>query len=200
MLHQSIGDEWVLLSVLLMFWTFTFVTGADGPLSSSMGFVGLTITIAIMFILKRTDRKPGVLWNDSDGVLMLVRPWRVEACAARLMTSVPLGIDLTRSAGKVLQSMHPTMLGDRNGTLRFFVCRPLGQGPTRAGIIVMRTKCRLGNSTKRSRELSDRVLQDATILESAMKAAYPHMPIEKADLADVMMVIQGGVQSGAQSK
>jgi hypothetical protein len=94
--------------------------------------------------------------------------------------------------------MYPAVSDGRSGSLRFFVCRPLGQGPTRVGILIIRTRFRLGSSERRSRDLSEKVLQDVAILESAMKAAYPHMPIEKAALGDVMMVIRGGVQSIAQ--
>jgi hypothetical protein len=174
------------------------VTETESGLPSSAWLAGLAITAAIMVILRRTNRKPTVLWNDPDGILMLVRSWRVEACAARLMASVPLGIDLTRSAWKVLQSMHLAVSDSSGGSLRFFVCRPLGQGPSRVGIIVARTRFRLGSSARRSIALSDRVLQDVRILEGAMKAAYPHMPIEKAGLPDIMMVVQGGVQSIAE--
>lgn len=195
---DSVRNEWVLLSVLLLFWSYKSVTETGIPISELVWLAGLTITVAIMVILKGTNRKPLVLWNDPDGILMLVRPWRVEACAARLMTSVPLGIDLTRSAWRVLQSMHPAMSDGRSRSLRFFVCRPLGQGPSRVGIIVARSRFRIGNSGRRSAALSDSVLQDARILESAMKAAYPHMPIEKAGLPDIMMVVQGGVQSVAE--
>jgi hypothetical protein len=194
-LHESIRDEWILLSILLTVWLLRLVAQTDRLLLFPDGFVGLGMVLAVMIILRRTDRRPTVLWDDSKGVLLLVRTWRVEACAARLMMSVPLGIDLSRSAWRVLQSMHAAMSDGRKGTLRFFVCRPLGQGPTRVGIMVMRASIRLGNSSRKSRKLSDRVVQDARILEGAIKVAYPHMPVEKAALADIMMVVQGGVQS-----
>lgn len=195
MLHESIRDEWILLSILLTVWLLRLAAQTDRLLLFPDGFVGLGMVLAVMLVLRRTDRRPTVLWDDAKGVLLLVRAWRVEACAARLMMSVPLGIDLSRSAWRVLQSMHAAMSDGRKGTLRFFVCRPLGQGPTRAGMMVMRTSIRLGNDSRKSRELSDKVVQDARILESAIKVAYPHMPVEKAALADIIMVVQGGVQS-----
>jgi len=188
----------VLLVLLLLFWAFKLVTEMDKSLSVSVWLPGFTVTVAIMIILKRTNRRPSVLWNEPDAVLMLLGPWKVKACAARLMTSVPLGIDLSRSAWRVLQSMHPAMSDSSNGTLGFFVCRPLDQGPTRVGMMVMRTRYRLGNNGRRISELTEKVLNDVRTLESAMKAAYPHMPIEKAGLADVMTIVQGGVQSVAQ--
>ena len=198
MFRKSCGEEWILLSVLLALWSFRLASQVHTVLLFPDGLAGLAITLAIIVVMKRANRSPTLLWDDTNRVLLIIRSWRVEACAAMLMTSVPVGIDLSHSAWKVLQSMHLSLAGGRNGVLRFFVCRPLGQGPTRAGMMIVREILKLGNSGRSLRALSDKVTKDVRTLESALKVAYPHTPVEKASLADVMMVVEGGVQSIAQ--
>jgi len=40
--------------------------------------------------------------------------------------------------------------------------------------------------------LHDKLLDDVEVLESAMRSAYPHTPIERADLRDMALVNAGG--------
>jgi hypothetical protein len=38
-------------------------------------------------------------------------------------------------------------------------------------------------------------MADVMILEGAMRAAYPHLPVEKAEKHDILLVNKGGVES-----
>ncbi|MHA2081163.1 MAG: hypothetical protein ACW99H_08475, partial [Candidatus Thorarchaeota archaeon] len=67
---------------------------------------GLLIYSVVLFLEYRSSYVPNVLWDEQRGFIAIIRPWRVELCAARLLGSVPLGIDLSHSARKVLQAMH----------------------------------------------------------------------------------------------
>ncbi len=41
--------------------------------------------------------------------------------------------------------------------------------------------------------LSEKVLEDVMVLESALRAAYAHMPIARAELDDITLINSGGV-------
>jgi hypothetical protein len=119
----------------------------------------------------------------------------VEVCAARLLGSVPLGIDLSHSAKKVLQAMHSRFLSEEGGTLMFFISRPMGDGMTKVGMLVKRSALRLPSLLSRVDQLGKLLVTDAMILESSMRAAYPHLPVERAEKQDLLMVNKGGIES-----
>jgi hypothetical protein len=51
----------------------------------------------------------------------------------------------------------------------------------------------VGVSSKKAIEnLCDAVFEDSTILESAMRASYPHTPIDRARLEDLRAMMTGG--------
>ena len=135
-----------------------------------------------------------VFWDENNSIMVLVRTWTVEVCAGCLMTSVPLGLDLTYSAKQVLRAMGAHDEEDRLGGIevRFFMTRPLGQGPTRLGMMAVRSTPRWTGGLSRARVLHDKLLDDVEVLESAMRSAYPHTPIERADLRDMALVNAGG--------
>lgn len=144
--------------------------------------VGLTLlTVAIVIYVKGREKRY-VLWNNSTGVLATVTPLTVEVCAARLMTSVPLGIDLSHSAERVLEAMTIRFKEAKRTELRFFVCRPLGRGVTRVGMSVVRQALKTRRVESVIENLSEKVVDDVMILESALRAAYPHMPVARAGL------------------
>ena len=108
---------------------------------------------------------------------------------------IPLGIDLSHSAKKVLQAMHTRFENKKGGTLVFFINRPIGNETTRVGMLVRRSSLRLPNTQAKLEQLSKLMLADIMILESAMRAAYPHLPVEKAEKQDILMVNTGGLET-----
>jgi hypothetical protein len=155
----------------------------------------LAIFVYTLIIDMRSFDPPRVLWDDARGIMATVRPWQVEVCAARLLGSVPLGIDLSHSARKVLQAMHSRFLNEEGGTLVFFISRPMGNGTTKVGLLVRRSALRLPSLVPKLDQLVKPLMADVMILEGAMRAAYPHLPVEKAEKHDILLVNKGGVES-----
>jgi hypothetical protein len=157
--------------------------------------VGLLIYGFTMYLENRSDYVPTVLWDDEKGLVAIIRPWRVETCAARLLGSVPLGIDLSHSASKVLQAMHTRFENEKGGTLAFFINRPLGVESTKIGMLVRRSALRLPNIRSPLEKLTKLMLADIMILESSMRAAYPHLPVVEAKKQDILMANTGGLET-----
>jgi hypothetical protein len=189
------GLKWLALSVitttlLLKIW----ITPND---LTGLGLIGtgLLVYVAVLYLDYRSSYDPNVLWEEQRGFVAIVRPWRVELCAARLLGSVPLGIDLSHSASKVLQAMHTRFQNENGGTLVFFITRPVGNELTKVGMLVRRSALRLPNTRLRLEQLSKLMMADIMILESAMRAAYPHLPVERAEKQDILIVNTGGLQT-----
>lgn len=157
--------------------------------------VGLLIYGFMMYLEDRSSYVPTVLWDDEKGFVAIIRPWRVEICAARLLGSVPLGIDLSHSASKVLQAMHTRFENEKGGTLVFFINRPLGVESTKIGLLVRRSAVRLPNIRSPLEKLTKLMLADIMILESSMRAAYPHLPVVEAKKQDILMANTGGLET-----
>lgn len=189
------GLKWLALSVitttlLLKIW----ITPYDITGLALIG-TGLLIYVAVLYLDYRSSYDPNVLWDEQRGFVAIIRPWRVELCAARLLGSVPLGIDLSHSASKVLQAMHTRFQNENGGTLVFFITRPIGNELTKVGMLVRRNTLRLPNTRMRLEQLSKLMMADVMILESAMRAAYPHLPVERAEKQDILIVNTGGLQT-----
>lgn len=164
----------------------------DGTLLSIAGMISL---LAVIYSYLRIDAGIKLYWDDSRHALAIIRKWKVEVCSLRLFQSIPLGIDLSHSAGKVLSAMKARYQDEPDGSLEWVVCRPLGTSRTRVGFMVSRLGPRLPNGVKRMDILSDLVQEDAFVLESAMRAAYPHTPVVTASADDIELVRRGGVES-----
>ncbi|OLS31715.1 MAG: hypothetical protein ThorAB25_00170 [Candidatus Thorarchaeota archaeon AB_25] len=189
------GLKWLALSVitttlLLKIW----ITPNDLTGLALIG-TGLLVYVAVLYLDYWSSYDPNVLWDEQRGFVAIVRPWRVELCAARLLGSVPLGIDLSHSASKVLQAMHTRFQNENGGTLVFFITRPIGNELTKVGMLVRRSALRLPNTRLRLEQLSKLMMADIMILESAMRAAYPHLPVERAEKQDILIVNTGGLQT-----
>lgn len=189
------GLKWLALSVitttlLMKIW----ITPNDLTGLALIG-TGLLVYVAVLYLDYRSSYDPNVLWDEQRGFVAIVRPWRVELCAARLLGSVPLGIDLSHSASKVLQAMHTRFQNENGGTLVFFITRPIGNELTKVGMLVRRSTLRLPNTRLRLEQLSKLMMADIMILESAMRAAYPHLPVERAEKQDILIVNTGGLQT-----
>jgi hypothetical protein len=157
--------------------------------------VGFLIYGFTMYLENRSGYVPTVLWDDEKGLVAIIRPWQIEICAARLLGSVPLGIDLSHSASKVLQAMHTRFENEKGGTLAFFINRPLGVESTKIGMLVRRSALRLPNIRSPLEKLTKLMLADIMILESSMRAAYPHLPVVEAKKQDILMANTGGLET-----
>ena len=184
--------RWVVPGTVGAAWSFRMALdqSAQVMFESIVGLALLTVALAI-YVKGREKRC--LLWNNSTGVLATVTPFTVEVCAARLMTSVPLGIDLSHSAARVLEAMTIRFNEEKGTELRFFVCRPLGRGVTRVGMLVVRQAFKTRRVESVVENLSEKVVEDVMTLESALRAAYPHMPVARAELDDITLVKSGGV-------
>ncbi len=189
--------KWMGISTLI----FAALLGVWMSWSNSLGVIlSLTsIAFAILIVVSwKKSQLPFVLWDEQQGILAILWPFSLEVLAGRLMTSVPIGLDLSHSASKVLRALHTRFEGRKKGEVRFFVCRPAGDGVTRAGMIVARRSLRFINGVRKASNVAEDLATDAMVLESSMRAAYPHMPIERAELDDLLMVSSGGVEPHAQ--
>ncbi|MFX0054588.1 MAG: hypothetical protein ACFFAX_12400 [Promethearchaeota archaeon] len=186
-----IGLSTLILGAVLGIWMYW------GNLEVLLSLVTI-ISVGFVVLSWRNYQPPLIVWDDQRGVLAILWPFTLEVIAGRLMTSVPIGLDLSHSASKVLRALHARYDGKKNGEVRFFICRPAGDGITRAGMLVARRGIRFLDGIKKASSIADEIVADATVLESSMRAAYPHMPIDLAGLDDLLMVTSGGVEPYAQ--
>ncbi len=171
------------------------VTDVLGTVGSIAGLLAVTF---LVFVIVKYGGSRAVFWDDVRGLIAVYRPWSIEVSSARLWTSVPLGIDLTHSAKKVLEALSERYKEKRGGEIRFFVARPLGNSSTRVGMMVTRRITRFPKATQQLEKTAELVLEDALILEGALHAAYPHTPVRRAGLTDVVMVLNGGIECNAE--
>jgi hypothetical protein len=188
--------KWIVLSIFTTTFLLKIWLSPNDLMGLSLIGTGLLIYVLLMILEHRSGYIPNVLWDEQRGFVAIVRPWRIELCAARLLGSVPLGIDLSHSARKVLQAMHTRFENEEGGTLIFFINRPIGNESTKVGMLVRRSAFRLPNTRSKLEQLSKLMLADAMILESSMRAAYPHLPVERAEKQDILMVNTGGLVTG----
>jgi hypothetical protein len=187
-----IGISTLILAAFLgawLFWGNILVIALSAISIVSAGLIALSWN---------NDQLPFALWDEERGVLAILRPFSLEVLSGRLMTSVPIGLDLSHSASKVLRALHTRFDGTKKGEVRFFLCRPAGNGVTRAGMLVARRSLRFLDGVKKASAIAADLTIDAMVLESSMRAAYPHMPIERAGLDDLLMVTSGGIEPYAQ--
>ena len=189
----DIPIKWLILSVFTTTLLLKIWISPNDLLGILMIGTGLLMYALVLFLEYRSNYVPNVLWDEQRGFVTIIRPWRVELCAARLLGSVPLGIDLSHSARKVLQAMHTRFENEEGGTLVFFINRPIENESTKVGMLVRRNAVRLPNIRSKLEQLSKLLLADVMILESSMRAAYPHLPVERAEKQDILMVNTGGM-------
>ncbi|MFX1370039.1 MAG: hypothetical protein ACFFAY_15710 [Promethearchaeota archaeon] len=187
--------KWMVILALVGAWILRILMTTSMLLDLAVSILGLTFVVLGVYLHRNAAKTPQLFWDESSSTLGVIRGWTVEAVSARLMGSVPIGIDLSHSARKVLQAVYARYLDGPSAELSFFVCRPLGSSPTRVGMIVKRKTLRFWNGVSRIDLLKDQVVNDAAILESAMRAAYPHLPVTKAGRDEVLMVLAGGIDS-----
>ena len=190
-----LGLKWLALSVFVTTLLLKIWISPNDIIGLALIGAGLLIYVVFLFLDNKSSYDPTVLWDEQRGFVAIVRPWRVELCAARLLGSVPLGIDLSHSAGKVLQAMHTRFENEDGGTLVFFITRPIANELTKVGMLVLRSALRLPNTRSKIEHLSKLMMADIMILESAMRAAYPHLPVVRAEKQDILVVNTGGLET-----
>ena len=196
-LHDTPEVKWMVLTVLLVVVFLKFyLTPTD--------LVGLVISVAavgvfgIALVMLFTNLpRPDVFWDKERNLAAILRPWTVEVCSARLLASVPIGIDLSHSGTKVLRAMYTRYSSKPEGSVVFFITRPMGNQSTKIGFLVRRRGLRLWNGMQQIERLKKKVIADILILERSMRSSYPHLPVQEAEFEDIIKVTTGGLETYA---
>ena len=190
--------EWVKYTVpaaVLAAWSTRIIMDPKGRFAlETFAGIGLAFLVVGFFVFWK--RPVAVFWDESTGTMAIRRNWTVEVQAGCLLTSVPLGIDVSHAAKQVLRAMSEQFKKQSQCEVRFFVCRPLDDNSTLAGMQVVRRSLRFWDGAGMIRRLAEKVFDDVTTLESAMRSSYPHTPVERAGLYEMQLVNTGGVVSG----
>ncbi len=196
-LHDTPELKWMTLSVLMIVLLLkVYMTPSDtiGILISggALGVFGI-----VLILLLTNLPEPEVLWDEDRKFAAILRPWTVEVSSARILASVPIGIDLSHSGIKVLRAMYTRYTDKNGGTVIFFINRPMANQSTKIGFLVRRRGLRLWNGMLQIKRLSKKLMADIQILESAMQASYPHLPVAHAEFVDIIKVMTGGLETHA---
>ncbi|MFW9850806.1 MAG: hypothetical protein ACFFF4_16890 [Candidatus Thorarchaeota archaeon] len=195
---ESLNLQWLISAALAAAW------GISLSLQQTIDQIvitmaGMATLLLFLYVFSNRAEEPRILWDRNRGVLGIIRCWDVEVCSLRLFASIPLGIDLSHSATRVLSAMTTRYQEESRGTLEFVVCRPLGNSGTRVGFMVSRRGVRLPDGLTRLGNLAEHLHEDVLLLESAMRAAYPHTPIVSANVQDIELIRRGGVELLAEA-
>ena len=196
-LHDVPEAKWMALSIFLVNLMLRFYYAPTDLLGLAISGAATGIFVLSLILLLTNMPKPDVFWDKDRGIAAILRPWTVEVSSARLLSSVPIGIDLSHSAKKVLQSMYTRFSNEAGGALVFFITRPMGNQTTKIGILVRRRGLRLWNGLFVIDRLAKKLLADTLILERSMRAAYPHLPVETASFEDILKATSGGLETHA---
>jgi hypothetical protein len=189
--------KWMALSVFIVTLLLKFYLSPTDMFGLAITGASVGIFSLSIVLLFTNAIKPEVFWDKDRNLVSILRAWTVEVCSARLLSSVPIGIDLSYSGKKVLQSMHTRFKNKTGGTLVFFIIRPKGNASTKIGFLVRRRGLRLWNGFQMVDRLSKQLVADTLILESSMRSAYPHLPVEVASFEDVLKTTAGGIETHA---
>jgi hypothetical protein len=156
---------------------------------------GIIALLLWVYLMQYYFVETRVYWNEDRAVLTVIRPWSVEVSAARKMDSVPLGIDLTHSASKVLRALHGRLSDGPESGVSFFVSRPISDGRTCVGMVVSRSAFNLVGAQRTVTRLVKQISVDVQILESSMRAAYPHLPVAAVTREEIVKACSGGSET-----
>jgi hypothetical protein len=196
-LHDLHDLKWIALSIFaIVFGLKVYLSPEDLPGVAWTG-AGLSLYVIALIIHLSSTSQTRVLWDEGQGIASIIRAWTVEVACAKVLSSVPIGIDLSHSGRKVLQSMYTRFSNCPGGILVFFINRPLNNDATRVGYLVKRRELKLWNGLNQANSLRKTIAADVMILERSMRAAYPHLPVESATLHDVIAAETGGLETHA---
>ncbi|MGY5859236.1 MAG: hypothetical protein RTU63_07695 [Candidatus Thorarchaeota archaeon] len=196
-LHDTPELKWMVLSVLLVVVFLKFYLTPTDLVGLAISGVAVGIFGIALVLLMTNLPRPDVFWNKARNQIAILRPWTVEVCAARLLSSVPIGIDLSHSGAKVIRSMYSRYQVMPGGALVFFITRPIGNQSTKIGFLVRRRSLRLWNGIQMVDRLAKKLAADVLILERTMRSAYPHLPVEDASFEDILKATSGGIETHA---
>jgi hypothetical protein len=189
--------KWIGLSIFTIIFGLKIYLSPDDFVGISMTGAGLVLYALALVIHLSTISQPRVLWDADRGLVSFIRTWTVEVASARILSSVPIGIDLSHSGRKVLQSMYTRFSNSPGAVLVFFITRPVDNSSTRVGYLVRRRGLKLGSGLSQVNNLAKTIATDAMILERSMRAAYPHLPVSSASFQDIMTTTTGGLATHA---
>ena len=183
------------LTILTVIFVLKIYLASGDLVGIAMAGAGLAAYVAALVIHLSSSSRPRVLWDAKHCAVAIIRSWTVEVASAKILSSVPIGIDLSHSGRKVLQSMYTRFLDKPGGTLVFFITRPMGNQSTRVGYLVRRRELRLRSSSGQVDNLAKMIAADCMILERSMRAAYPHLPVIDASFVDIITSAAGGLEN-----
>ncbi|TFG28964.1 hypothetical protein EU528_10440 [Candidatus Thorarchaeota archaeon] len=196
-LHDMPEVKWMALSVFLVVLILKYYIDPTDLLGLALSGAAVgAFGLALVLLLTNVPR-PDVFWDKERSLVAILRPWTVEVCAARLLSSVPIGIDLSFSGNKVLRAMYTRYSDKAGGAVVFFITRPKGNQSTKIGFLVRRRDLRLWNGMQQVDRLAKKLVADIMILERSMRAAYPHLPVEEAEFEDIIKATTGGLETHA---
>jgi len=196
-LHDIPELKWMALSILLVVLLLKYYLAPTDLLGLAISGAAVGVFGIALVLLQTNIPRPSVLWDKERNLVAILRPWTVEVCSARLLSSVPIGIDLSHSGNRVLRAMHTRYLDKAGGAVVFFITRPMGNQSTRIGFLVRRRGLRLWNGMQQVDRLTKNLIADTMILERSMRAAYPHLPVKEAEFEDILKVTTGGLETHA---
>ena len=187
--------QWTLLAAVELAWTLVLLVSNQLELRL-IALCGMCVIGLITAVVLRQRLPIRVFWDEHTQTMVIFRSWSIEALSARLLSSVPLGIDVSHSATRVLRAMDEHYKNSKSAATGFFVYRPVSRDATRVGMLCSR-KSWISGGKKQVEKLRSQVHEDVTILESAMRASYPHTPVVPAQLDDLRMIVSGGTAVNA---
>ncbi|MHA1135884.1 MAG: hypothetical protein ACTSSE_05300 [Candidatus Thorarchaeota archaeon] len=196
-LHDTPEVKWMALCVFAITLLLKFYLSPTDVLGLAITGAAVGVFGLSLVLLFTNQLQPEVYWDKDRNLVTILRVWTVEVCSARLLSSVPIGIDLSHSGKKVLQAMHTRFKNKTGGTLVFFIIRPKGNESTKIGFLVRRRGLRLWNGIQTANRLVKQLVADTLILESSMRSAYPHLPVQIASFEDIVKTTAGGIETHA---
>lgn len=187
--------KWILLAIFLAVFGLKVYFAPTNLIDILIVGSSVALYIIALLVHYSSTSRPQVIWDESRGIVAIIRSWSVEVNSARILSSVPIGIDLSHSGRKVLQSMYSRFSNEAGGTLVFFITRPIGNQSTRVGILVRRRGLRHWNGMRTVDSLAEKLATDTMILERSMRAAYPHLPVTEACFQDIIRTTSGGLET-----
>ena len=118
-LHDTPELKWMILTVFLTVLLFKFYYAPTDIVGLAISGAAFGIFVLVLSLILTNVPKPDVFWDKERGITSILRFWTVEVSSARLLSSVPIGIDLSHSGKKVLQSMYTRFSNETGGNLVF---------------------------------------------------------------------------------